>query len=229
MTRNEPNLNSATADFAKEQELLQVKLLRDYSRDGLFETLFGWMHVWAAALLLSNLRAAIGPHYANLILDTLFIMGIILLGRLLGRAWLMRITYPRLGFASFTTFWQWSQGRKRLWVKILQSVVILTLFDFLLGMLVPERSKGPWDLLPAESIFRMSIAFMLTFGIVWLRLKHLWIIAAALTGLLVLAHFQHLDPSWAIGIVGLILLAIGLVKLRRFLRDYPLLEADDAS
>jgi hypothetical protein len=48
-----------------------------------------------------------------------------------------------------------------------------------------------------------------------------------LIGLLVAARFAHVDAGWGIVGMGLLLMAIGLWKLRRFLHDYPVLEAAD--
>ena len=71
-------------------------LQREYNRTGLFESGFGSFWLWLGFLMLAQLQVWFPARYAELIVVTVFIAGVMLLG-LWGRSWRRRIIVPRLG------------------------------------------------------------------------------------------------------------------------------------
>jgi hypothetical protein len=230
MAKNNLPLNSndpgQDMDLGHDRDALQATFRSDYRRDGLYETVMGFAFVWAGVAMLAQLSSLFPAAYAEYGISAIYIVGLVP-GVFVARVWRKRVTFRRLGFAEVAFPWHPGMSDKQKWTQGLQTLLVLVVLNIAVGLLLRDYSPASIEPKFDPICLQNLISIGLGFGIVWWGLRHLWGIAALLLGLLAVARYLPMNPGWAIGATGLLMLIIGLWKLRRFLRDYPVLEAAD--
>jgi hypothetical protein len=201
------------------------KYTRDSLRGGSLELIFG------SGVLLAGVFWGIDP-------DNFAFVGVGYLAWFMLAIWMgiffkQRILFPRLGYAKF---WQrlddiegahWQTG-------FFSMVLYLTPSMFVFNIAAHWAAPGPewnppgWDVVPLARMACVLFPGCFIGGISrywgWKYLTPL----LALT--LVLAHISRLwqiNFGWTFALIGVAMICAGLVRLLRFLRDYPVLEAAD--
>jgi hypothetical protein len=180
-------------------------------------------------LMLVKLEALFPVDYAGLIMLVLFWAGVIVL-MLPFRSWRRRYTFPRLGYAelAFSRIKNPYLTSRQRWASMMPFFLAMFLFTLLLGYMIPDRATDDRFIrLTGDGFFRVTIAMGLAASVTMLRGRYSWPFAVMLIGLGILARWQHVNVGWVLGAMGLLLMVFGLLKFRCFLRDYPVMEADD--
>jgi hypothetical protein len=215
----------ATDDFSN----LEEKIYQAYSRDGAILTTLGLYILWAGLCIVAwpfpwdHFGIAAWPTPWNGLIPLCIIGPLLLLMRL---AWTKRITVPRLGYAKSAA--RRDLPRHRKWRYMWLAVAIALPLGVWMRVWLSVHSGMPHT--DKEGIVGLApviVGIGLATTKINLPKRQFWTIIALTYGLVVLASFLAVDEGWAIGIVGLLLAGLGLVCLRRFLRDYPRREETD--
>jgi hypothetical protein len=195
---------------------LQTKLRSQYSSDGMLETLLGCF------LVLLTIMAMTPNHHLARALPIFFV---VLLGYG-GRLWKKSITYPRLGYAKLkdVKLRQARQSLPLIFFAVL-ALVVLFLFGY-------YSAKASLTGVPQGSVSAFGYLTCLFFAVIIagaafvFKVKNLYWIGGLLFVLLGLANLLALNPAFPFGIAALASLILGILALRRFLRENPVLEGE---
>lgn len=188
---------------------LRDKIQRQYDQDGAIETLLGF------GLLLGGLgmasRTPAGAFAPVLILP-------------IALAWRRRITLPRLGYAAVLDKRQ-AEFRRR-YVPVGVAVIVLMILVIVAFAAADKRVPSAHDTIARYQKLALGLilsALVASIGALR-RLPHLYVVAGLMMALVVGAVAWHVSAGYALAGAGTVLVAIGLVRLARFLRDNPRLE-----
>ncbi len=191
-----------------DRQQLEEKIYQDYSRDGMGETLMG------IGLLIGSLSMTEHFYQAAPFLPIILIF--------IGQAWRKRITYPRLGYAEIV-------AKKRTTPKrgILLILVTALLLLAVASTAFMHATRGSTPLPHDKLLLGAIIAAIIAGAGIALRLKSVWVVAVLMLGFFAIADYWQFSAGWAMAAAGVIMLGMGLLRLRRFVRDNPVLEGAD--
>jgi hypothetical protein len=192
---------------------VENKIVQEYSRDGMIETLIAVASLWSGFVFLTK------PASPFMVLPILMILG--------GRAWRRWITYPRLGYTELI-------ATRR--VKRKKAVLLILLAALAVGGLIALGLTAGEATFAGSSFFQQSharIIFGFPIGIIIAgvalvtRTRSLYWAAGILVALFVISDWQGVTAGYAFLVVGTGLLIVGLTRLVLFLRANPKLEGAD--
>jgi hypothetical protein len=209
-------------------DILEEKIVREYQQDGMAPVLFGGWLLWISAVLL------LWPGPPLWALAFYYLFGAPMY--FIGKAWRHKIGYPRLGFIQLTVP-RWSMRESPATRHLVKRLMVRALvIGVLFGVITPVSSflgylSGFRGIIPGVFNFGEFTApgLLATMLILWSnalsRKAFSWLTVIALL-LVSLGRFFQISNGWAVGAFGLLLLGIGLFQLRRFLREYPVIEGE---
>jgi len=146
-----------------------------------------------------------------------------------GMIWQRKIVYPRVGYARLRK----ERGKRRLKVQLgltfMATAVMLVMFAAVAHFAKPHLPpRVPGDS-PYESVFAITFCTYLTMIAGMTRkLRDLFLITLWATALMLMSGLWHENIAWAIFLSAAVALVLGVRKLRRFLKENPVLEAEAA-
>lgn len=200
---------------------LERKAWRSYFDDGLWDIYLGsLLALMGVSAYMGNLELGEGLHMGIYIV----LLTVVMLGMWAAKRF---ITVPRLGRVKFGEKRQ--KSRKRTSLVLFASVV----FGFILFLVLGGVARGeisreiPWEvIIPAAWALNMLLVFGL--GGYFLQFERLYFIGLLYAIVLPLDFFLtetanlHIVPYMFAG-AGLLIVLVGAVYLRRFLRENPIL------
>ena len=196
-------------------ELTQLErdMFRAYHSDGAMETFLGIGFLLIGWLLWEDESFALVGLFPVYILFGL-------------RAWKKRITHPRLGFAN------WSEDRRNQ-IRSGKRVVLWSLAIMVAALLVfallQHRDVLPHDLLGHSIHYLVAPLFAIALSVVAATRyqPHFYGIAALGLILMLFVGPLHLHLWGIMLILGVPLVVIGLVRVYRFVKQYPVMDEGD--
>jgi hypothetical protein len=197
-------------DFDK----LEEKVFQDYNQDGALVTVAG------LRMLMVGMFIVIWPN-ARPLSNWLFVLAVILpvdwLVRSLWRRW---ITFPRLGYAKQLTHLESPPNARKKRGFWFQPLTFIPLF---LSLQYSHPDLTIYT--PTSSVFVATS--LITLGYI-LGFRLYGIMSALSIGIVWLTVPIHINPGWAVVVIGFIQMGIGFSCLPRFLEKYPRLEESHA-
>ena len=199
---------------------LEDDSLQHFRRDGIGEILAS--DIWFALAVLVNFRIT----QTHIIAGLLVLLGISFVFR---KLWNQKIIYPRLGYVQARKDvryrWMTAHGRRLLGVVLGMFVwAALTLFAREAGFAMAKRASLPsqWNF----DTFDFYLVSLTLLGISARRSDHFYAILAWVAIQLYLAVQCSVNPMYGMIISAAVALVLGIRKLRRFLRENPVLEGE---
>jgi hypothetical protein len=186
------------------QELAQVesRIRRAYNGDGMIETLLGLAFIGGGINLLT--RSAGGMVFVVIIVA-------------IASSWRRKITYPRLGYArAFDT----RTRRRGVVVTVLLALAVLLVATVGFGLHTDQGTS--WVDTHARLLFGGFLCCAVAAAGVARKATHLYLVAAVLFGLIVVADRLNVTAGYPIVFMGCVLIAAGLIRLVLFLRSNPI-------
>lgn len=203
---------------------LEEKIYHDYNQDGALITDLGIMFMWMGAWL--ALRPVLFEMFSAISLVPTWFMVYVpifsaaILGYLMIWLWRRWITYPRLGYTKFAASRKIPRNTR---VRtFLLFIILIIAFNF--SMRYSLKLISAIDPLLADYVSTTGSMVgigMAVVGVI-LGLKRMWMMVVPMLALIWLAAYIHVSQGWVILLAGLLLVGLGLERLRRFLRDRPL-------
>lgn len=211
---------------------LEENVYQQFNKDGALIAGIGFTMLWLGAFSVAwplltdkvaRLRIPFGWDYL------LPILVAAILGYVLTRIWRNRITFPRLGYSKYIA----SRSLPR--NMLTQAVLLFFLLIFAFGITMSSALKANATELPLskalEDVTRLNGSFtgisMAIAGLV-LGMRTLLMIVVPMLLLMWVAPFLQISQGWVIALAGVLLIGIGIDRLRTFLRVNPLLVGPDA-
>jgi hypothetical protein len=197
---------------AKDLNALEAKVREEYTRDGSLEFLMGF-GITVAGLMVG--RHHIGSFAAFV---PIFVI-------MLSRAWKKTITYPRLGYAEFSAALR-AEKKRTIFLVILAAAALAILAALSYSEAAFSERKG--SLPYANLMIGGFIAlFFLAFAI-YRKATALYIIAGLMIAAALAVHFRLFSFEDALVFAGCVLMAVGVVRVVRFIRSHPRLEESES-
>jgi hypothetical protein len=206
---------------------MEEKIYQELNKDGALVTdlglMFVFMGVYLAAWPVLLYRLPLFQMLPSGFEGPIPIGTIAILGLLLIWIWRRRITYPRLGYSKFVA----RREIPRSWRIRTFSLFFVLGFAFSISMSLSLRLNSAIHPLPhnqgdlSSTTGSMVGLGMAVVGVI-LGMKRMWMIVVPMLAMIWLAAYIHVSQGWVIVLAGLLLIGIGLERLRHFLRDYPL-------
>ncbi|RPH96562.1 hypothetical protein EHM69_01000 [candidate division KSB1 bacterium] len=218
----------ADNDFRQMEE----KIYQEFNKDGALIACLGFMFVCMGVFLAAwpvlsesiPLFQTLPSGFEGLI----SIGATAILGYLLIWIWRRRITYPRLGYSKFVARRDFPRNWR--WRAIFLFFVLIFLFSISMSLSLRLNSAVhplPHNLGDLSSNTGSFVGIGMAVVGVILGMKRMWMIVVPMLAMIWLAAYIHVSQGWVIVLAGLLLIGIGLERLRHFLRDYPLLVNTD--
>lgn len=143
----------------------------------------------------------------------------------LSRAWKKHVTYPRLGYAEFSAALR-AEKKRTIFLVILAAVALAILAALSYSEAAFSDKKG--ELPYANLIIGGFVAlFFLAFAI-YRKAMALYAIAGLMIVAAIAVHFGLFSFENALVLAGFVLMAVGTVRVIRFVHTHPRLEESEA-
>ncbi|MBK8129597.1 MAG: hypothetical protein IPK53_12085 [bacterium] len=205
---------------------LEENVYQQFNKDGALIAGIGFTLLWLGSFTVAwplltdkvaTLRVPFGWDYV------LPILAAAIMGYMLTRIWRHRITFPRLGYSKYIA------GRSLPRNMQIRAILLFFLLIFAFGITMSSALKANATELPLtkalEDITRLNGSVtgisMAIAGLI-LGMRTLLMIVVPMLVLMWLAPFLQISQGWVIALAGVLLIGIGIERLRTFLRENPL-------